>query len=292
MSITENAEIAGRLEEVARILEDQGANCFRVRAYQDAAVELRGLSRSVSDVFEAGGLDGLEKIPGVGPGIAGTIREALRHGRVAMLDRLRGDHEPLELLSSVPGIGTVIAGKLHDDLGIETLEDLASAAHDGRLADIAGLGAKRLGGIRDSLAHRLGRVHKPLPPGAAADVPGVAELLAVDAEYRREAGAGNLKLTTPRRFNPDGEAWLPVLHTTRGRRHYTALFSNTARAHDQGRTRDWVVIYFDDGGSEWQHTVITAEFGRLNGHRIVRGREEECAAYYKSRGELPSPASR
>ena len=69
---------------------------------------------------------------------------------------------------------------------------------------------------------------------------------------RYKAATRELPLIAPRRFNPSGEAWLPILHTTRGARHYTALFSNTARAHRAGRTHDWVVIYGDDGTGEWQ----------------------------------------
>jgi hypothetical protein len=206
-----------------------------------------------------------------------------------MLERLRGEHDPIALLTSVPGIGKVFAWKLHDDLGLESLEDLESAAHDGRLESIAGLGAKRLAGIRDSLAHRLGRIRKEpasAPPPAEPTEPTVAELLGVDAEYRRDAAADRLKRIAPRRFNPTAEAWLPVLHAMRGLRHYTALFSNTARAHQLHKTRDWVVVYYDGQQGERQCTVITSEFGRLKGLRIVRGREDECETHYRKLGQL------
>ncbi len=288
MSFESNEDIAGRLDEVAHILLEQGANRFRVHAYQQAATMLRGLSRPVSGIFAEEGLAGLEKLPGVGNSIARAIQDVLRHGRLAMLDRLRGEHDPLALLTSVPGIGRVFAWKLHDDLGIESLEDLESAAHDGRLENVAGLGPKRLAGIRDSLAHRLGRVrqHRPAVPGPAE--PTVAELLDVDAEYRRASLAGTLKNIAPRRFNPTGDAWLPVLHTARGPRHYSVMFSNTARAHKLGKTHDWVVLYFDGREGEHQSTVITSEFGRLEGRRIVRGREIECEVFYQ--GSDPSPA--
>jgi hypothetical protein len=116
----------------------------------------------------------------------------------------------------------------------------------------------------------------PEPPHAA---PPVAELLDVDREYRERAAAGRLRLIAPRRFNPGAEAWLPVLHTRRGARHYTALFSNTARAHRAQKTRDWVVLYSDDGAGERQNTVITATRGALRGRRVVAGREQECAAH-------------
>jgi hypothetical protein len=286
MAASVNEDIAGRLEEVAQILAAQGASRFRVQAYQRAAQTLRTLPRPVSQLFAEEGLAGLEKLPAVGESIAHSIRDVLLHGRLAMLERLRGESDPIALLTSVPGIGKGLAWKIHDDLGIETLEELEAAAHDGRLENFVGLGAKRLAGIRDSLAHRLGRVRRP-PPPAVPPEPSVVELLDVDREYRHEAEAGALKKIAPRRFNPTGEAWLPVLHTARGSRHYTALFSNTARAHQLAKTHDWVVLFYDDGKGERQCTVITSEFGRLRGLRIVRGREEECAAYYGQRGLLP-----
>ena len=200
-----------------------------------------------------------------------------------MLDRLRGKTDSVALLASVPGIGKVLASRCHQDLGLDTLEDLESAAHDGRLSLVAGVGKKKLAGIIDALSARLGRVrdHHRLSDHARGSVqPSIEELLDVDREYRQRAAAGDLRIIAPRRFNPTREAWLPVLHTQRGERHYTALFSNTARAHQLGMTGDWVILYYDAGDGEQQCTVITARQAPLKGHRIVRGREPECAAYY------------
>jgi len=272
-----NDNVAGRLDEVASLLAAQGANPFRVRAYRRAAETLRQMPRPVSEVLEQEGLEGLQALPGVGESIARAIRDVLQHGRMAMLERLRGESDPVKLLASVPGIGRAFAERLHTDLGLDTLEELEAAAHDGRLEQIAGIGHKRLAGIRDSLAHRLARVRPPAPP-ASDGRPSIDELLAIDREYREKAAAGQLVTIAPRRFNPSRQAWLPVLHTERGSRHYTALFSNTALAHRLGRTRDWVVIYWDDGrGAERQCTVVTAERGPLKGRRVVRGREAEMA---------------
>jgi DNA polymerase (family 10) len=241
-----NEDIAGRLEEVAQLLATQGASRFRVRAYQRAAETVRRLTRPVSDILAREGLEGLQALPGVGESIARAIRDILARGRLAMLERLRGESDPATLLASVPGIGRATADRLHQELGLETLEDLEAAAHDGRLEQVAGLGQKRLAGIRDSLAHRLSRVRPPAASGRNGP-PSVQEILDVDREYREKATAGQLVKIAPRRFNPSCEAWLPILHTTRGRRHYTALFSNTAFAHRLGRTDDSVVIYSDDG---------------------------------------------
>jgi putative hydrolase len=266
-----NRQVAGRLDEVAQILEEQGANRFRVRAYRRAAAVLRGLARPVDEIVREGA-GALEELPGIGESLAGTIRTLVRTGRLPMLERLRGEGDPVAVLRTVPGIGGRTAERLHHDLGIETLEDLEDAAHDGRL-QTASFGYKRLAGIRESLAQRLGRVRRPAPMVAP---PPAAELLSVDAEYRAKARAGALPQIAPRRFNPTGEAWLPVLHTARGGRHYTALFSNTARAHRLGRTHDWVVIYTDEGAGELSYTVVTVPRGPLAGRRMVRGREAEC----------------
>jgi putative hydrolase len=59
------------------------------------------------------------------------------------------------------------------------------------------------------------------------------------------------------------------------------LFSNTARAHDLGRIRDWVVIYYHaDNQPEGQCTLVTETRGPIEGRRVVRGREAECRAHY------------
>jgi putative hydrolase len=273
-----NEGIAGKLEQAARLLAEQGANPHRIRAYLRAARTLRRLRDPISTLLAAEGIEGLERLPGIGERFARAIRDMVRLGYFPMLERLRGEADPVRVLETVPGIGPRLAARLHEDLGLSTLEDLEAAAHDGRLEELAGFGPKRLAGIRDVLAQRLARVKPPaVQPGAP---PEVAELLDVDREYREAAAAGRLSTIAPRRFNPDARPWLPILHTTRGNRHYTALFSNTARAHRLGKTDDWVVIYGDHKATDGQWTVITATGGPLRGRRIVRGRERECARHY------------
>lgn len=113
--------------------------------------------------------------------------------------------------------------------------------------------------------------------------PAVSLLLDIDREYREKGRAGLLTRIAPRRFNPEGKAWLPVLNTRFGPWHFTALFSNTQRAHELHRTYDWVVILYTDAeGEEGEATVVTERRGSLTGKRVVRGREPECARYYRS----------
>ena len=280
-----NLDVAARLDDAAALLRDQGGNPFRVRAYTQAAETLRALDRPVTDILAADGVERLERLPTIGVSLARAIRDIVRLGYFPMLERMRGEADPVERLRSVPGIGRTLAARLHDELGLETLEDLEAAACDGRLERTAGFGPKRLDGVRAVLARRLSRVRRPAEPGRRA--PSVDELLDVDHEYREAARANRLPTIAPRRFNPERRRWLPVLHTTRGTRHYTVLFSNTETAHRLGRTRDWVVIYEDHGAAGSQWTVVTARGGPLRGQRVVRGREPECLARHAAHEGSP-----
>ena len=278
-----NDQIADLLDETAELLETQGANQFRVRAYRNAAETLRKTLRPVSDILSTDGLDGLKELAGVGDSLARSIQQLAKTGKFALLERLRGDLLAERLFETVPGIGHALATRIHDELGIESLAELQAAASDGRLGKIPGMGQRRVQAVRESLAGRFqmaGTASKPRPESPAENEPPVAELLEIDREYRAKAAADRLPRIAPRRFNPTHQAWLPIFHTEYEDRHYTALFSNTARAHELGTTNDWVVIYRDDHRGAGQWTVITARMGKLKGQRIVRGREPDCVRYY------------
>lgn len=275
-----NRTAAGILRDCAELLRQQKANPFRINAYLKAAKTLDDLPQDARNILRDKGLEGLMGLPSIGRGIASAIEEIARTGSLAQRDRLQGSAEPEALFQSVPGVGPTLAEAIHDTLRIDTLEALEEAAHDGRLASVPGIGERRAAAISAGVAALLGRRRVLPKPGKKQ--PSVELLLDVDREYRRKAAAGELPKIAPRRFNPEGEAWLPILHADRDSWHFTVLFSNTARAHDLGRTHDWVVLYFyDDDHREYQHTIVTETHGRLLGKRVVRGREAECLEYYQ-----------
>ncbi|MGD8324727.1 MAG: DNA-binding protein [Gammaproteobacteria bacterium] len=277
-SIEFNKEAAGILRACGDQLELQNANPFRVNAYRRAAETLESLDIDARDILREQGIPGLVALPAIGSGLAGAIDEIARTGRLSRLDRLSGTADPEALLRTVPGIGPGFARRIHEELHIDTLEALEVAAHDGTLAAMRGLGPRRIAGIQAGLASVLGRARRSRRNEPRGSEPSVAMLLDVDREYREAAAAGRLPSIAPRRFNPEGKAWLPVLHTSRDGWHLTALYSNTARAHELARTRDWVVIYFhQDDHVEGQRTVVTETHGAQRGLRVVRGREAECA---------------
>lgn len=286
-SLEENRLIAAQLDEIATLLAHQGAIEFRIRAYRAASETVNQMEVPLRGIFEREGVDGLISIPTIGQSIAHVIEQFLRSGRMVLLDRLRGEETAERLFASLPGLGRELARRIHEQLEIETLPELMAALADGRLQKVPGMGKKRLRAIRESLSVRLrhpdvteSRRFQRDAQGSGSDLVPVSELLDVDSQYRRLATQGKLPRIAPIRFNPQGTAWLPILHTHRGDRHYTALYSNTARAHELNTTRDWVVIYRDDSQAQGRWTVITSQFGKLRGWRIVRGREDECAEYY------------
>jgi putative hydrolase len=283
-TIAGNRRIARALQEVADLLEDQGANPFRVTAYRRAADTVHHLDQEIGELFAREGFAGLTALPSVGHGIAGAIREMLVTGHWGQLERLRGTHDPVRVFRRIPGIGPRLAESIHRKLDIDSLEALEIAAYDGRLESVPGMGPRRTALVRAALASMGGR--RPALPHAnePRNEPDVETLLIVDGEYRDKAAQGKLPRIAPRRFNPERQAWLPVFHTQKGRWNFTALFSNTARAHELGKTGDWVVIYFyDDHHREARSTVVTETHGALAGQRVVRGREAECHAFHNRR---------
>lgn len=287
--VSTNEWVASTFEDVARLLESQGANPFRVSAYLKGAATLRSWSEDVGAVLEARGKEGLEARPGIGPGLGAAIAELVVTGRLRLLDRLRGAVSPEAVFMTVPGIGAELARRIHDHLGIETLEELETAAWNGTLQHVPGFGARRTQAIRDLLGSRLRtpRLADSWRRPGAARAPSVETLLDVDRQYRDDAAAGRLRRIAPHRFNPKHEAWLPVLHTERGPWSFQALFSNTGRAHRLRRTGDWVVIYWSLDGDEGRSTVVTEHHGPLAGLRVVRSRERECELLYAARGTRP-----
>ena len=291
-----NNAIADQLERIGQLLETKETNPYRVRAYFSAAATVRGADEPVAEL--AGDRAALLRLPGIGDGLAGLIVEYVQTGQSALLRELESDEEPGRVFDRIPGVGETLGRRIAATLDIRTLEELEQAAHDGRLNKVEGFGEERVRAVQTALAgmlsstaqrrarQRVGATNAAGEADAAgneadAAEPPVALLLDVDAEYRRKAAAGDLDTIAPKRFNPESKAWLPVLHTRRGAWSFTALFSNTARAHEAGKTNDWVVIYFErEGQVEEQRTIVTQTQGALAGQRVVRGREADTRRHY------------
>jgi len=148
-----NAEIADIFEHLADLLEIEGANVFRVRAYRNAALFIRGHGRSLADLLEQGA--DLSELPGIGKDLAGKIGTICDTGQLPLLEQVRRRvPAPLVEMTRIEGLGPKRAKALYEALGIRSLEDLVRAARSGRVRQIPGFGVK----TEQMIEQRAGRV--------------------------------------------------------------------------------------------------------------------------------------
>jgi DNA polymerase (family 10) len=150
-----NADIAAVFDEIADLLEIEGANPFRIRAYRNAARTLRDLPRDISAMLDRG--EDLTELPGIGEDLAAKIKEIVATGTAAMLEEHRKKvPATLKELLKIPGIGPKRVAALYRDLGIRTLDQLEKAAQAGRVRALPGFGEKTERHILDQLRARTG----------------------------------------------------------------------------------------------------------------------------------------
>jgi DNA polymerase (family 10) len=135
----QNAEIAAMFDQAAELLEIQGENQFRVRAYRRAARVIEGLPQSVRSLLSAG--RDLSELPGIGKDLAGKIADIVQTGHFALLDTLKMKL-PRELgdMVALPGLGPKRVKLLYDKLKVRNLDDLRRVLKTGRLSEVKGFG--------------------------------------------------------------------------------------------------------------------------------------------------------
>lgn len=145
-----NADIAQTFRKLADLLEIEGANAFRVRAYRNAAITVAGLPRDAATMI-ADGAD-LSELPGIGDDLAGKIAELVETGKLEMLEEVETRVPPgLSDICRVPGLGPRKAKALYEALGIDGIDALSQAAASGRIRDVPGFGKKSEENIRHEL---------------------------------------------------------------------------------------------------------------------------------------------
>src|SRR5215211_5219220 len=135
-----NTEIAAALDELGTLYELDGAISYRVIAYREAARVVRDSPLVVADLARKGRAT---ELPGIGKTLEAKIVTLLDEGSIPQADRLKEKFPPsLIEVTNVPGLGARTARRLHDELGIATLDQLKEAAEAGRLRDVKGMGPK------------------------------------------------------------------------------------------------------------------------------------------------------
>lgn len=154
-----NADIAALFEEMADLLEIQQANPFRIRAYRNAARIIGELGRDVRAMVTRE--EDLTALPGIGADLSAKIREIVGSGHCRALDKLHAQLPPaITELLHVPGLGPKRVRALWHELDIQTLEQLARAARDGRIRALPGFGVKTEANILQAVEARLSKAHR------------------------------------------------------------------------------------------------------------------------------------
>ncbi len=146
-------EIAEVLEEIAVLLELKGENPFKIRAYSAGARVLESIETDEFTRLVAEGK--LDSVKGIGTALAQKIGELHATGRLEFFDKLQASIAPgLVDMLEVPGLGAKKIKTLHDKLGIDTIEALARACAEGKVAELAGFGAKSQEKIAEGIRNR------------------------------------------------------------------------------------------------------------------------------------------
>jgi DNA polymerase (family X) len=198
-----NADVAAVFSRIADLLEVQGANPFRIRAYRNAARNVGELGSSVEAMLARG--EDLDALPGIGPDLAGKIEEIVATGTCKQLQLLLQQVPPaLTELLAIPRLGPQRVRALHHELGIETLQELLAAARDGRIGQVKGFGPRMEQQILEAATSRLAQERRFKLPVAlqVADallselksVPGVRQAVAAGSLRRMRETVGDLDL--------------------------------------------------------------------------------------------------
>lgn len=198
-----NADIAAIFEEIADLLEIQGANPFRIRAYRNAARILSELPQEVSRMLEKG--EDLMALPGIGDDLAAKIKEIVSSGHCSLLDRLHAELPPaITELLKIPGLGPKRVQALYHDLDVQTIEQLHRAARDGRIRALPGFGEKTENNILQAVEAHANQAQRFKLAIAAqyaealekflAAIPGVARVTVAGSFRRMRETVGDLDL--------------------------------------------------------------------------------------------------
>jgi len=186
-----NREIARLLHEISVLLEVEGKNKFKPRAFARAARSVEALGEDIEAVAAR---DALTEIPGVGKSIAEQIQEYLATGKMSTLEELR-QRIPVKVeeLEAIPGVGPKTIKLLYESLKITDLESLERAINEGHLKGLRGIGPKTITQIAEGIALVRGGMSRTLLSEALPIADAIVEHLKSSAPVTRIDVAGSLR---------------------------------------------------------------------------------------------------
>ena len=235
----ENVEIAGILAELADLLEIRGSNPFRIRAYRNAVLTVRGLTRPLAAMVEEG--EDLTALDAIGKDMSSHIVELIQTGELARLAEVSAEiPRSLVQLVKLDGVGPKKAKKLWESRGVTTVDELEAALKEGRVESLEGFGAtsvkKILTSIEDFRRYSgrflLSKVDELIEPllEHMREAPDVERIEVAGSYRRRKETIGDVDLLV--------QAELPASAVME---HFTA-FGSVERVVLAGDTRGAVVL--------------------------------------------------
>jgi DNA polymerase (family 10) len=192
----DDEDVVARLEEFADLLAAQGVE-YKPRTYRRAAENVRDHPASVVDLA-ADGEDAVTEIDGVGDAIAAKVVEYVETGTIDELDELRAEL-PVEMdeLTRVEGVGPKTVGTLYEELGIRTLDELATAAENAEIREVSGFGAKTEENILENVEFAREAAERELLGEGRPRGEAVVEYLAEQSAVQRVTLAGSIRRWRP-----------------------------------------------------------------------------------------------
>ena len=187
-----NADIAAVFDELADLLEVDGADYYRVRAYRNGARSIRELPHELRQLIERG--DDLTQLPGIGKELAKKIHELIESGHCRALERLhhRLPHSLTELLA-IPGLGPKRVRTLYHERHIHTPKELHQAAGAGELHALPGFGKRSEERLLEQLDRHTEHPHRMIRADAAGYVTALLDYLRRQPEVERAEAAGSFR---------------------------------------------------------------------------------------------------
>ncbi len=235
----QNKEIADQFTKLATLLEIDGANPFRVRAYRNAARIISGLSTNVADFLTNG--ENLQSLPGIGKDLAEKITTLVNTRQLPLLKELEARLPPILItLSNIEGLGPKRIQQLYQQLRIKTANDLLKAIDSGRLQALPGFGEKIASVIRNSLMQLQSNTPRMLLADAEKistallaylqKIPAIQQITCAGSYRRRKATVGDLDILVTAK---EGEKVI----------NRFVQYEDVARVISQGSTRSTVILH-------------------------------------------------
>jgi len=182
-------EVARALREIALLLEVDGANTFKIRAYERGARAVEVLREDVTVLARDGRLT---EVPGIGAALAATITELATTGRSDQLEKMKA-RLPSGVLELSPVLSLPKIKAVHDALGIGSLEELKKAAEEGRLRAVPGFGEKTEAKVLETIRGLADRVEETLLYEATREADSILEHLRASAAVEKAEIGGDLR---------------------------------------------------------------------------------------------------